>query len=114
MRILVCGGRDFKDRKSIKRVLRKFDDDTILIHGDARGADKLAGSYGRYRVWAIFSVPAQWKRYNRSAGYTRNARMLKEGVPELVIAFPGGRGTANMVKQARKKHITVKIVERGK
>ena len=37
----------------------------------------------------------------------RNARMLAEGKPDLVVAFPGGRGTADMVAQARKAGVRV-------
>jgi hypothetical protein len=33
--------------------------------------------------------------------------MLMEGKPDLVVAFPGGRGTANMIEQARKAGVEV-------
>jgi hypothetical protein len=33
--------------------------------------------------------------------------MLEEGKPDLVVAFPGGRGTANMVKQVRGTGVNV-------
>jgi len=35
--------------------------------------------------------------------------MLDEGKPDLVVAFDGGRGTANMVKQAKAAGIQVLI-----
>lgn len=37
----------------------------------------------------------------------RNRRMLDEGRPDLVVAFPGGPGTRNMVKLARAHGILV-------
>jgi hypothetical protein len=43
---------------------------------------------------------ADWQ-LGRKAGPIRNQRMLDEGRPELVIAFPGGRGTSDMTARAR-------------
>ena len=45
--------------------------------------------------------PADWKVRGRAAGHIRNQQMLDEGRPHLVVAFPGGRGTADMVRRAR-------------
>ena len=45
----------------------------------------------------------------RGAGPERNARMLAEGRPDLVVAFPGGTGTADMVRRA--KAAGVRVVE---
>jgi hypothetical protein len=36
--------------------------------------------------------------------------MLDEGKPDLVLAFPGGRGTRNMVGQAKRAGVPVEIV----
>ncbi len=55
--------------------------------------------------WEEF--PADWKKYGKKAGPIRNQQMLDEGQPEVVIAFPGGRGTADMVRRAKKKGIEV-------
>lgn len=44
---------------------------------------------------------ADWEQCGRQAGPLRNARMLAEGRPDAVIAFPGGKGTADMVRKAR-------------
>ncbi len=53
---------------------------------------------------------ADWHEHGRAAGPIRNARMIAEGRPDLVIAFPGGRGTADMVSRARKAGIEVREV----
>lgn len=42
-----------------------------------------------------------WK-LGRHAGFLRNAQMLKYGKPDVVIAFPGGSGTENMIELTRK------------
>jgi len=56
---------------------------------------------------AIRSFPADWEKDGLAAGPMRNQRMLDEGKPDLVIAFPGGRGTADMVQRAKAAHVRV-------
>ena len=117
MRILVCGGRNFNDRALMARTLAEFKpasvldaSEHIIIHGDASGADRLADEWAdcfgvRKRVF-----PADWRRWGRAAGPIRNARMIQDGWPDLVIAFPGGSGTADMVRQARAAGIPIREV----
>lgn len=114
-RVLVCGGRNYADSKRVSEVLSKLHSEEpfeVLIHGRARGADTLA------RLWAKDNgVPeegfsAEWKKYGRAAGAIRNTRMLKEGRPTLVVAFPGGKGTTNMVRQAEKAGVPVIEIDR--
>lgn len=114
-RVLICGGRDFGDRALMSRTLMRFKPDNvaldasehIFILGGAPGADTLA------EEWAdVFGVrkriyPADWETHGRAAGPIRNQRMLDEGRPDLVIAFPGGRGTADMVRRARAAGVEV-------
>jgi len=51
--------------------------------------------------------------HGRAAGPVRNAQMLAEGKPDFVVAFPGGRGTADMCKQARARGVKVVEVPAG-
>ena len=99
--VLVCGGRDFKDQKWLFEVLDSMDIDCI-VHGAAVGADSLAGLWAvRNKVPEII-VPAQWNNYDRAAGPIRNGWMLKFTRVNHVVAFPGGRGTLNMIQQTEK------------
>jgi hypothetical protein len=52
-------------------------------------------------------MPADWNTLGRAAGPIRNGRMLRDGLPDAVIAFAGGIGTANLVAQARAAGVTV-------
>lgn len=100
MKILVCGGRDFRDDVYVDEVLHHYlDIVTMIIHGGARGADTLAGYWAGDHDIPCLRVPAKWQK-GKAAGYIRNKQMLTYG-PDLVIAFPGGRGTANMVQLAK-------------
>lgn len=110
MRILVCGSRDWTDEKSIRSVLEKYTDVT-LITGGCRGADQLAFKIGKDLGFQNVVFEAEWGSYGRSAGPIRNRRMLDEGRPDLVIAFHEdlvrSKGTKNMVSIAKAKNVPV-------
>lgn len=118
MRILVCGGRNYSDKEKLERTLDELHAETIItdvIHGAASGADNMAGVWARanrrederyIREWRF---PADWDGLGKAAGPIRNKQMI-EAKPDLVIAFPGGKGTANMVKLARETNIEVREI----
>jgi len=54
---------------------------------------------------------ANWAGLGRKAGPIRNQEMLDQGRPNMVVAFPGGRGTADMVRRAR--GAGVEVIEVG-
>ncbi len=99
MRILVCGGRDYSNDKFLNEELDKHQF-TCLITGMARGADTLAWLYAKRKDIPTAEFRADWKRFGKRAGFLRNEKMLVEGKPDLVIAFPGGAGTAMMCQIA--------------
>src|SRR4029453_4234104 len=76
----------------------------VLIEGDARGADRIAGQLARARGWQPEAPPADWQHQGPAAGMRRNHRMPRDGRPELVLAFTDdlacSRGTADMVRRA--------------
>lgn len=119
MRVLVCGGRDYGyklvDNKKVRDIkIINFAIDTIksfeptfLIHGGTRGGDEMAIFAAECLVVPIKCFPANWDYHGRAAGPIRNQQMLDEGKPDLVVAFPGGTGTADMVRRARKAGVEV-------
>ena len=120
VRMLVCGGRDYTDWHKMQTYVQNSwsgtPRDTItVISGGAIGADFLIKCVVQYMNeqlgWKLGfkEYPADWKKYGRGAGPIRNQQMLDEGKPNLVVAFPGGRGTADMV--ARAKKAGVKVIE---
>jgi predicted Rossmann-fold nucleotide-binding protein len=103
LRVLICGGRDYTDRTELYAELDRLHAEygfRTVIAGGARGADGLAVEWAQSRGIATQVFAAERGTFGRKAGPLRNARMLAEGRPDLVVAFPGGRGTANMIKQA--------------
>jgi YspA, cpYpsA-related SLOG family len=110
MRVLVCGGRDFNNPAWLNITLNELSRDagwTTIIEGGARGADRQAREWALDNGLDVQTFDADWHAHGRAAGPLRNQRMLDEGQPDLVVAFPGGRGTADMVRQARARGITV-------
>lgn len=109
MIVLVCGGRDYEDDDHVDRVLSAIHAEqriSLIVHGDSRGADRCADRWGTSMGVHVARMPALWEAYGRGAGPRRNTAMLLLRV-ELVIAFPGGTGTADMVRQARRARIRV-------
>ncbi len=111
MRVLVCGGRNFKLQSFVFETLDALDAEisiSFLIEGGAGGADKLARDWAQSRQISFETYFADWKMYGRAAGPIRNATMLRVGRPDLVVAFLGGMGTADMVRQAEASGVRVR------
>ena len=109
-RVLVCGGREFSDRDLLARKLSDLDI-ALLIHGGARGADSMAGNWAQAMGIPVQVYPALWHLDGKAAGPIRNSRMLADSKPDLVIAFPGGNGTADMVRKSRLAGVETIVVK---
>lgn len=122
MKILVCGGRDFDNYGLLEEKLNyiywnpydwdnsiewETNEDMEIISGMAKGADSLAARYAQEYGHILHKFPADWKTHGKAAGPIRNQQMIDEGKPDLVVAFPGGNGTADMVRRAKKHGIEV-------
>jgi predicted Rossmann-fold nucleotide-binding protein len=87
----------------------------LVLHGGARGADAAIGRAAQQLGWSSAVMPAQWERHGRAAGPIRNRELLEQAIAKavahtspgslvsvLVVAFPGGAGTASLVREARR------------
>lgn len=132
-RVVVCGGRTFTDHDHvIKWLMRLFEPnydntdyrkdegipdahkrwylprpDLVLIHGGATGVDSIAEAWANDNYVSVICFPADWEKYGSPAGPIRNRQMLREGKPHLVVAFKGGKGTADMVRAAKERNTPV-------
>jgi len=104
MIVLITGGREYRNEREMWAVLdrlhkeRKF---TYLVHGDARGADQMSHRWAKQHGVQPVACEALWGFYgNKVAGTLRNKMMYAFARPDLVVAFDGGTGTANMMKIA--------------
>lgn len=113
-RILVCGGRDYADWPRFSEImyeLREAHGRFEVISGMAPGADTLAASYAHTFGLVLRAFPTGWTKHGRAAGPIRNQQMLDEGKPDLVVAFPGDRRTADMVRRARAAGVEVREIK---
>lgn len=113
MKVLVCGDREWRNIAVIRRELKKLPQDTIIIHGAARGADTIGANVAYELGMRTVSFPADWKSFGKAAGVLRNIEMLDEK-PDLVLAFHNdlnkSKGTAHTVSNAQKRGMTVKVI----
>lgn len=116
MRVVVCGGRKYANEHRVRAVLDAFwakHGITALAHGGATGADTFAGRWANDHEIPCTPYPvtrADWARLGPSAGPQRNGTMLRAFAPDQVIAFAGGRGTADCIRQATAMDIPVMTV----
>lgn len=113
--LVVTGGRNYKDfdrvAAEIEKVVFEYQIDG-LAHGSAQGADAMAKKWwedkgSRHGVEEMREFKADWKADGKAAGPRRNKAMLERIRPRVVLAFPGGRGTANCVAIAKSMNIPV-------
>ncbi len=119
MKVLVCGSRNWTNRDAIWRELEKLPEGTIIVHGGARGADRIAGNVAKLLNFEVRVYPADWLTNGKAAGPIRNQEMLdkehpdKDGVPvSLGLAFSEDlenprRGTSDMCRRMDSKGIRV-------
>jgi hypothetical protein len=105
----VTGGRYYDHYWIVERELRKLGKDIEIIEGGAKGADQIARNFGFRESIPVKTFPANWLKYGPKAGPIRNQKMIDEGKPDIVLAFPGGNGTADCVRRA--KASGVKVIE---
>lgn len=106
--VLICGGRRFSNRQMLKEYMDAFPHlVTQIITGGAPGADSLAEWWAEKKHIPVRKFRADWESHGKKAGPLRNQQMLDEGKPDYVVAFPGGLGTADMIRRARKADIEI-------
>lgn len=108
---MICGGRDYDPIKVVAWLDENIKNKPeAIIHGCATGADTGAAMWASTKLVTQFSFPANWRKHGKAAGPIRNQSMIDHGEPTLVIAFPGGKGTADMVRRAHAARIKVLMV----
>ena len=112
IRLCICGGRDYFNSKRIYETLDYFHKQNpfILISGAATGADTIGLKWAFERGVVSEAYPADWKKHGRAAGPIRNQKMLDSKI-NVLVAFPGGVGTNNMIDICVKANVPVVKVD---
>lgn len=115
-RVIIAGTRYFNDYSLLKETANRLLADKItagysivIVSGGCAGADLLGERYARENGYSIDRYPAEWEKYGRKAGIMRNAVMADNA--DALIAYWDGisRGTKNMIDEARKRGLAVRI-----
>lgn len=102
--VAVCGGRSYADRTHVFESLDVMHNAIRigkLVTGGAPGADYLAEQWAIERGVPYDSIRADWERHGRAAGPIRNQQVLDTFKPRTLFAFPGGKGTFDMMTRAK-------------
>lgn len=110
-KVIVTGGRDYNDFVMVTDILDFIKPD-LVIQGGATGADSQARNYCAEWHIECLTYEADWNKFGRVAGPIRNKQMCSEHQDAIVIAFPGGKGTENCIKEAVKLNMIVMRVEK--
>jgi hypothetical protein len=110
VRVIVCGSREYRRLDLVRAFVDTLDLFDVVIVGGARGPDDVAERRAYERGLGVELYRAEWARYGRSAGYRRNAEMLKAN-PQRLAAFHDGssRGTAYMIREGRRLGLDVEV-----
>lgn len=108
MKTIIAGGRDYNLKalhyQQLKELLKMIPI-TEVVSGGAAGVDYLGELWAVRNKIPLRRFPADWAAYGRAAGPERNAQMA--AYADVLIAFPGGSGTNNMVRQAEKLGLVI-------
>jgi hypothetical protein len=130
MRVLVCGGRGYGEMPQTQMSQIELEIEAQRVHGQlttmigvldqagithlitgaAPGADRQSQFWAQANDIPFTRFPANWSKWGKAAGPIRNQQMIDMGHPELVIAFPGGKGTQDMIRRAHAANIPVREI----
>jgi hypothetical protein len=111
--VAVTGGRYYANEALVDRVLTDIVEEykpVRLVFGDANGADFLAWRWAHEHNIKYRRFSALWNKYGHAAGPIRNREMLDYGV-DVLIAFPGDKGTNDCIKAAEERMIPVRRIK---
>lgn len=111
MKVIVTGGREYSNYELVSEILNIVFNElypgeaTTLVQGGAKGADALAKRWAMENSVPYEEFEAEWSKYGKVAGFKRNQEMLEESGKCVVVAFPGGNGTYDMIKRTNRMGI---------
>lgn len=105
MKLIIAGGRDYHFSQEDHAFLDSLAGVSEVVSGGASGADAEGEAWAKSHGIPVRVFKADWKVHGRGAGPRRNIEMAEYA--DAVVIFPGGRGTASMEREARKRKLDV-------
>ena len=115
-KVLICGDREWDNQTLMEHIISKIplDKYDTIIHGNFKGADRMAGKIGLEKGFCIVPYPAEWKTMGFNVDSVVNRTMIDEGKPDLVLAFHNNiinsKGTINLINIASKEGTKVILI----
>lgn len=115
-RVIIAGSRSFSDYVTLQAACdnilsqKRMTHTIVIISGTARGADTLGEQYAHERGYTIERFPADWQQYGKTAGLVRNRQMADNADALIVFWDSQSKGTKNMIMEAKKKGIAVRVI----
>lgn len=114
MKVIIAGSRHCE---SFKVVLDAMNESpfvgkiTEIVSGGARGVDTIGENLGVLMGIPVKRFPAEWDKFGRAAGPKRNRQMAEYADALIAVLYPGSRGTANMIEQAKRLGLKIHVKE---
>ncbi len=110
MRLIIAGGRHLDDVTLIRSALSRAHSlrpVTVLIHGGNGALGIIAEDWAREMRLHVVRYPANWREFGKRAEAIRNAFMLEDSRPDMLLALPGGNDTADLIANATRLGLPV-------
>lgn len=117
MKVIIAGGRTFRNYKLLKEKcdnILKGIEDIEIVSGGAKGADKLGERYAKEMGYKVTVFPADWDKHGKAAGMIRNAEMGKYADALIAFVWKESIGTRGMISIARAKNLKCRIIDVNK
>jgi len=119
-RILVTGSREFSSLEIASAALSEarwhFGSILTVVHGGARGADRILAAMAQEFGFDVEAHPADWQANGKAAGFIRNQAMVDAGA-DMALAFlvegHACRGTRDCGRRAKAAGIPVRWYVQG-
>jgi len=104
MKVIIAGSRNCLDYELLCEAIKesKFEI-TEVVSGCAAGADTMGIRWAVENKIPVKKFPAEWSKYGKQAGMIRNREMAWYGDALIAIHLSGSRGTADMIRVAKKQ-----------
>lgn len=116
-KVIIAGGRSFKDYQLLKlecdKILsqKKLTEEIQIVSGGADGADKLGEQYAKQRGYIVKRFEAEWGIYDKAAGPIRNKQMADYADAAIIFWNNFSKGAANMILQCQIKNIPYRVIK---
>lgn len=114
-KLIIAGSRDFNDYEFLKTkisfLLQNVKEEIEIVSGRAKGADKLGERFALEMGYKVKYFVPDWDGLGKRAGIMRNKDMADYANACVVFWKNKSKGSANMIDEAKKRNLKLRIYE---